>query len=182
MIIAAYIIFIFDNILREALRHERRGIRKATKDDNNSSLFVALFPVAVVLSPLLLATNEARLPIGIAFLGLLVMLVGLFAHISAQLTLGKFYTGTLYTTTDQRLIRSGLFSKVRHPGYFGVLLLSLGFGLATQSIIITGLLCAAYYFVYTHRMRSEEAMLKRVFGKKYKAYCKHTKRLIPYIY
>ena len=57
-------------------------------------------------------------------------------RIWASLVLGSFYTRTLRTTAEQRLIVEGPYRLIRNPGYLGDIFLLLGAGMATANWIV----------------------------------------------
>jgi protein-S-isoprenylcysteine O-methyltransferase Ste14 len=69
---------------------------------------------------------------------------------------------------------------IRHPSYLGLLISSLGWGLAFRSWI--GVLLAALLVPpLLARIKAEERLLSQ-FGAEYEAYRARTSRLIPGIY
>lgn len=79
----------------------------------------------------------------------------------------------IFKKTDQEngIITKGVFNKVRHPMYFGSVLLFFSFVILSYSILsfcIWIVICFFYYFV----SRYEEKLLINKFGDKYKEYQK----------
>ena len=75
----------------------------------------------------------------------------------------------------------GIYSVIRHPSYLGLLVNSLGWGLAFRSG--AGVLLAAITIVpILARIRAEEALLRSQFGAEYDAYRGRTSRLLPGIF
>ena len=178
----AYSIYIFDNLLREFMRTERRGVRKAGNFDRKSSIFVAAYPIVILLLPIALFSLNADIPQAAQWIGIAIMTVGLGVHISAQKTLGRFYTGTLHLKDEHILVKNGLYKYVRNPGYLGVLILSTGFGLASGKSFILGILLILYFAIYAYRINAEEKMMHIHFGKRYEDYKRNTKKLLPFIF
>jgi protein-S-isoprenylcysteine O-methyltransferase Ste14 len=69
----------------------------------------------------------------------------------------------------------------RNPGYLGLLVNSLGWGLAFRSGVGV-LLRALMVPPLIARIRAEETLLGTQFGDEYSAYCARTSRLIPGVY
>ena len=84
-------------------------------------------------------------------------------------------------TTHDRLVTDGIYGVIRHPSYLGLLLTSLGWGLAFRSGVGL-LLTLATTIVVLGRISAEERLLGSHFGAEYEAYRRHTARLIPGIY
>ena len=140
IIFLAYALFIFDNFAREFFRTKKKAKRLATGAmDKNSSLIVVAFFIAVLFCPLLKLLNMGNFSIAlILWIGIAIEIGGIAVHIVAVNTLGKYYMGVLQTVDKQQIVKNGLYKYIRHPGYLGVLLLSVGFGLAMGNWIVPG--------------------------------------------
>jgi protein-S-isoprenylcysteine O-methyltransferase Ste14 len=79
-----------------------------------------------------------------------------------------------------QLIESGAYRLIRHPIYSGLILVAIGWGLATSSIlaiVAAGLL----FLLFDAKSRLEEVWLSAAHPE-YEAYAHRTKRLIPWLY
>ncbi len=76
------------------------------------------------------------------------------------------------------VIESGPFKYSRHPVYFGVILMYLGFVFTTGSVISLGLLILIIIFYY-YISRYEEQLLIDKFGQAYRVYMESVPMLIP---
>lgn len=102
-----------------------------------------------------------------------------------------FITGSYFIFTSHQMIfrktekeievvTSGVFNKVRHPMYFGSVLLFLSFVILSYSILaflVWLVICVFYYFISRH----EEKLLSNKFGDEYKDYQKKVPMFIPSI-
>jgi protein-S-isoprenylcysteine O-methyltransferase Ste14 len=72
-----------------------------------------------------------------------------------------------------KLVTKGIYSKIRHPMYFGLILLHIGFPFIAKSFIacLSTILWAGIIAVWTH---FEEKNLERRFGQRYIDYKKRT--------
>ena len=113
--------------------------------------------------------------------GLALFAVGLTIAIIAAFTLGRFYSASLVTRVDHRLIRHGLYRFVRHPLYFGVLIAIFGIPVFAPSFY-GFLVMSALIPIFLIRIRMEERLLTEEFGDEYRKYRKSTCKLIPFIY
>ena len=77
-----------------------------------------------------------------------------------------------------QVIDSGVFSIIRHPIYFGSLLMYLSFVILTLSVIGFIIWCAIFVFYY-YLCKYEEQLLIQKLGNKYKQYMKHVPMLLP---
>jgi protein-S-isoprenylcysteine O-methyltransferase Ste14 len=119
-------------------------------------------------------------PAGIVFVGgLMAGAGGLWLRATAMRTLGGDYTLTPRSDPQQRLVSTGAYSWIRHPGYAGILLSILGL----QMILGSWLAVVCFAFVVAAvpiRIRVEEEMLLERFGAEYAAYRIRTRhRLVP---
>jgi protein-S-isoprenylcysteine O-methyltransferase Ste14 len=118
------------------------------------------------------------------YTGVLLMALGLLLRYSAAKILGAYYSRTLKVQKDQDIITDLFpYNIIRHPGYLGVTMIDSGSYLAVgarSSWMMLGM--SIFACVFHYRMNTEEKMLHQQFGDKYKAYCHHTWRMIPFIY
>jgi protein-S-isoprenylcysteine O-methyltransferase Ste14 len=118
---------------------------------------------------------------GLRWLGLVLYGIGLALMSWARAALGRMYSGQITIQQSHQLITTGLYHYIRHPLYLGILCSALGLsflfrswiGLATMIPIMIGLLI---------RIKDEEALMHKEFGKEWEAYCKRSWHLLPYIY
>ena len=112
--------------------------------------------------------------------GLALIVLGLVVAVFAAWNLGRSLTPLPYPKKDAELVTTGLFGYVRHPIYFGVILLAFGWGIYTQGTLT---LCYAFVLAVFLDMKSrrEEIWLCQKFPD-YQRYQKTTRKLIPYIY
>ncbi len=91
------------------------------------------------------------------------------------------FSGLVAIQPGHSLVTTGIYSAIRHPSYLGLLISSLGWGLAFRSGI--GVLLTLLLIVpIVGRMRAEEKLLRTQFGVDYDAYRTRTSRLIPGVY
>jgi len=114
--------------------------------------------------------------------GLVVYLLASIIILWSRQHLGKQGTGVLVVVEDHHLITSGLYSSVRHPMYFGILLGVFGFCLVVQSVIVAPLTLILYAMIFNQRANYEEVMLIDAFGEEYAVYKESTKKFLPYLY
>ena len=92
--------------------------------------------------------------------------------------LGRRFSGLVAIQPGHTLVTTGIYSIIRHPSYLGLLVSSLGWGLAFRSGV--GILLAVLTLVpVIGRIRAEEALLHSEFGAECDAYRGRTSRLIP---
>lgn len=118
------------------------------------------------------------MPPAAAVIGLILQACGLTLRVWSMRTLGNFYTRTLRTIHDQRVVDTGPYRMIRHPGYAGALLVWIGLALTSRSAAATILVTALMGHAYQRRITAEENLLHRALPD-YDDYAVRTKKLIP---
>jgi protein-S-isoprenylcysteine O-methyltransferase Ste14 len=114
--------------------------------------------------------------------GASLVVAGLLVRHTAMRTLAAWFAYQVRIQPGQPLVTTGLYRRVRHPGYLGQLLVFVGFGVALANwIAIVGMLLPVV-IVFGWRIRVEEAEMGRHFGQAYETYRRGTWRLIPGVY
>lgn len=93
-------------------------------------------------------------------------------------TLGQHYSYALETKTEQKLIVSGPYARIRHPLYSAHTLFNLGMIFLTAYIPLIVFAVLGVPFTYA-RMKSEEKMMIEKFGSEYEEYMVRTGRIFP---
>jgi protein-S-isoprenylcysteine O-methyltransferase Ste14 len=115
------------------------------------------------------------------WIGVVLIAIGGTLRVAPVFVLGNRFSGLVAIQPGHTLVTDGLYSRIRHPSYLGLLLTALGWGLAFRSGV--GVLLAALLVPpISARIASEEALLRSTFGARYDAYRAKTSRLIPGIY
>ncbi len=117
----------------------------------------------------------------ITIIATILVVIGVICAILARIYLGRNWSGYVTYKKDHELITSGPYRYVRHPIYSGMTLMITGTWLSFPSFWVSSFFIA-YIVIFVWRMGREEAIMIRLFGKKYKDYMKHTKRIIPWIW
>ncbi len=80
---------------------------------------------------------------------------------------------------SDRLITEGPYSVVRNPLYLFSLIGAAGIGLATESLVLTALIGAAFLLYYPFVVIQEEEQLARNHGEDFRTYASVTPRFFP---
>jgi protein-S-isoprenylcysteine O-methyltransferase Ste14 len=117
----------------------------------------------------------------VRWLGVALFVVGGALRLWPVFVLGRRFSGLVAIQPGHTLVTSGMYGVIRHPSYLGLLINSLGWGLAFRSAI--GVLLAALFVPpLLARIQAEERLLQSQFGAEYEAYRARTWRLIPGLY
>ncbi|MDQ3774529.1 MAG: isoprenylcysteine carboxylmethyltransferase family protein [Pseudomonadota bacterium] len=117
----------------------------------------------------------------IRWLGVVLFVAGWCAADLASLCARPSVQRVVAIQPGHTLVTSGVYGAIRHPSYLGLLVNSLGWGLAFRSgvgVLLTALIIPPLLA----RIRAEERLLGTQFGVEYDAYCARTSRLIPRLY
>lgn len=164
-------------------RGNQPGILK-THDKGSLNLFRLLVPAAIIISLVFYFTGLGRLhwPVFCVYAGYLLIIAGLAIRWIAVISLGKAFTVKVSILKNQRLKTDGIYKKVRHPSYSGLMLYYLGLGLAMQNWFCLLILVLGPGMAVWKRIQVEEALLSAHFGEAYLSYVARSRKLIPWIY
>lgn len=113
---------------------------------------------------------------------LVIVVLGLAFRTWSVRELGRFFTWHIMVLPDHRVVRSGPYRIVRHPGYCGAIFMytfTLLFIHAWISAFVAPFVLLAAFW---RRIRHEESWLKQYLGKEYEVYCQEVKMLIPFVW
>lgn len=116
----------------------------------------------------------------IRWVGVVIGAVGGMLRIWPVFVLGRRFSGLVAIQPGHTLVTTGIYGTIRHPSYLGLLLTALGWALAFRSGVGI-LLWACFIPPLLARIRSEERLLETQFGAEYRAYVRHTWRLLAMI-
>lgn len=165
----------------------QRGVPSAYDQKQGAivmALSVLIVPVLIVVPPWEYAHFAGPIPRDgpLAWAGLTLFVGGIALQAAAMWALRGMYTVRLGMQPSHRLVTSGSYRLVRHPGYLSYIASMTGIGLALSSLFGLGLAILVAPFILW-RIQQEEEMLVTEFGEEYQTYQRQTKwRLIPRVY
>ena len=109
-----------------------------------------------------------------------IFILGTVIALMAAINLGKNLTPLPRPKDNAELIQDGLYRFVRHPIYFGVIVLSVGWGLIQQSTLVWLYILIITIF-FDIKSRKEEQWLVERFSA-YVDYQGRVRKLIPWVY
>jgi protein-S-isoprenylcysteine O-methyltransferase Ste14 len=112
--------------------------------------------------------------------GYSIFILGTVIALIAAINLGKNLTPLPRPKDNAELIQSGLYRLVRHPIYFGVIVLSIGWGVLQQSALVW-LYVVIIAIFFDIKSRKEERWLVQRFAA-YADYQGRVRKLIPWTY
>jgi protein-S-isoprenylcysteine O-methyltransferase Ste14 len=167
--------------------HGHRSRKVAVAQSRKSGLEKALLtcawlgfflPLVWVVSPALAFADYPLHPAALAA-GVVLYAVGLWIFARSHADLGRHWSITLELREEHRLVTRGVYRRVRHPMYLGLLLYSAG-----QALALPNWLAGPSYLVVMAglvglRLVPEERMMRDAFAAEWDAYAARSKRLIP---
>jgi protein-S-isoprenylcysteine O-methyltransferase Ste14 len=174
--LAALVASLFSQVNLSSGEREDRANRWVIAAFGVLGLALAFVPALADRLGLLVFGGES-----LRWLGVILYAAGGVLRLVPIFALGERFSGLAAIQPGHRLKTDGLYAIIRNPSYLGLLVLSLGWGLAFRSLF--GVAIAALFLIPLHaRMRAEERLLAEKFGGDYEAYRKRTWRLVPWLY
>ncbi len=161
------------------------GAQLSEKEERSQRLLWLTLVVSLVLA---LAFKTLGLtPIPLSYLprqliAALIFAAGLSLRYVAVKQLGRFFTTDVMIQHEHKLITDGLYRRVRHPAYTGLIIAFIGIGLAMGDFIALALLTVPVTVAFNYRINIEENLMMKKFGKQYQDYRQQTKKLMPWIF
>ena len=115
----------------------------------------------------------------LSVIGLVLIAAGMAVILYSFFALGKSLTASPVPKQDGNLVTSGLYARVRHPIYFGLLLASIGVVLDAGPWPQFAIVLLLYVLLNIKASYEEELLAKRY--PEYKAYAQKTPRFFPRI-
>lgn len=147
------------------------------KSKDYTFYLIYIFYIALLVNAIISILEEKYIFL-LALPGFILILLSICINFVSRRDLARYWT--LFSTTgkEQKLVKTGIYAKVRHPIYLSGLILSLGFTL------IAGNLYGLLFFIlslvaFVTRIKKEERELITKFGEEYKEYAKETSLLKP---
>ena len=115
--------------------------------------------------------------------GLVLVVAGEVVRKTGILTAGKAFTHAISTQRREghRLVDTGIYGVVRHPGYLGWLVWSVGTQVLLANPVCTPVFALWSWRFFRDRIAYEERVLVSFFGKPYRDYCAKVPTFIPFI-
>eukprot|EP00261_Vitis_vinifera_P016441 XP_010645392.1 PREDICTED: protein-S-isoprenylcysteine O-methyltransferase B isoform X2 [Vitis vinifera] len=115
--------------------------------------------------------------------GLAMVVIGEIIRKTAILTAGRSFTHLIkvYHEEDHKLVTHGIYRYIRHPGYSGFLIWSVG----TQIMLCNPISTIAFAIIVWHffykRIPYEEFFLRQFFGSEYEEYAQLVPSGVPFV-
>lgn len=166
------------------IRQRRKGIMIALNDKGSLWLLYISITIGYILSFSIGATSIGRIYHWDTLFGIGVVLViaGMIIRIQSILTLKNSFTYSVAKVEDHKLIETGMYRYIRHPGYLGQLLIFIGISISLSNWLSVIFMVIPIAIGYNYRVAVEERFMAEQFGQKYLNYKNKTKKIVPMIY
>ena len=164
-------------------KSENLFILKKTKETLSVMLFYVLFTIPALLYTFTTTIDglNFNFPLIIRFLGMVAIAISFWLFIWTHKTLGRNFSAILTIKKNHKLIQDGPYKRVRHPMYTAIYFMIYGFFLLSSNLLVGILPLISFSYLYFSRVKQEEEMMMKKFGKEYEKYIERTGRLIPKI-
>ena len=112
------------------------------------------------------------------WLGLAMCAIGTVVRLLALRALGPWFSAYVTLQPGHRLVREGIYRRLRHPLYLSLAIGTSGMALVLKSVLALPILLLAIVFIQD-RIRKEERLLAKRFGVAFEEYCRASWRLVP---
>ncbi|KAK9275185.1 hypothetical protein L1049_022446 [Liquidambar formosana] len=119
----------------------------------------------------------------ISNLGLTMVLIGEIIRKMAIITAGQSFTHLIKVNHEEhhKLITHGVYRFVRHPGYLGFFIWSVGTQIMLCNPISTIAFVVVVWHFFAKRIPYEEYFLRRFFGSQYEEYAHQVPSGVPFV-
>jgi protein-S-isoprenylcysteine O-methyltransferase len=114
--------------------------------------------------------------------GIATFAAGLALRARAVAELGRFFKFTVVVQAGHQVVDTGPYRLIRHPSYTGLLMAALGMGLALGTWLSIPACVIPPLIAFGVRLTHEERVLADALGEPYRAYMRHTWRLVPRVW
>jgi protein-S-isoprenylcysteine O-methyltransferase Ste14 len=166
------------------LRQRRKSKITSAGDKGSLRLLYYLITIGYILSFSIGATKTGRIYHWNTFIaiGFVLIAIGLIIRIQSMRTLKKYFTYSVEIIEKHELIEKGLYKIIRHPGYFGQLIIFTGISITISNWLSILAMMIPVTFGYIYRIKTEEKFMLDQLGENYLNYQKRTNCIIPMIY
>src|ERR1700722_15030323 len=187
---AAAILFFASAILVNGIEVALRPRSGPSNDSSSERDWTLLSIYALTLTAMAGAAVTAELrvaplggnPWGWVALGVGLLWAGFAFRMWAVFPLGLFFQLTVVVQGDHRVVESGPYRWVRHPGYLGAIVGLVGVGVAESDWVSIAIMLAGGLAAFIIRIHVEERVLLAELGEDYAAFSKRRARLVPGLY
>lgn len=170
--------FAFSELLLMIIKHSTPASSKTRRDRGSMILLWAAitfgFTAGFILSE---PVDQFWSGFGVSLL-----IAGLIIRWIAILSLGRSFTVDVAITDTATLKTDGIYERIRHPSYLGLLLIVTGFAAAMSSLYSFLVFVPPVFLAIAYRIAVEEKLLQDEFRDTWLEYKSRTRKVIPGIW
>ena len=166
------------------IRQRSKSNVTTSRDKGSLWLLYSLITVGYALSFSIGATKIGRIYHWNTFfaIGMALFVIGLMIRIHSILTLKQYFTYSVAKVENHKIIETGLYKFIRHPGYLGQLIIFIGISTSISNWLSILVMMIPVTLGYLYRIKVEEKFMIEQLGEDYLKYQERTKRIIPMLY
>jgi protein-S-isoprenylcysteine O-methyltransferase Ste14 len=168
--------------LRQSITYRPEGVKANRRSEVLFRLIVGVGALTAGMLSAVAQRATIRPGAVAAWIGLILFWGGISLRLWSFHTLGRYFTFTVQTSSDQPVIADGPYRVIRHPSYAGLLLVFTALGLFIGNWLSLVCLIVAVGGGLVFRIRVEERALMQNLGDDYRDYAATHKRLVPFIW
>ena len=168
--------------LRQSITHRPEGVKASWGSEVIFRLIVGVGAVVAGVLSRVAQSATIRPAVLADWIGLVLLWGGISLRLWSFHALGRYFTYTVQTSSDQPVIVDGPYRVIRHPSYAGLLLIFMAVGLFIGNWLSLVCLTAAITVGLVFRIRVEERALMEDLGESYRDYAATHERLVPFIW
>jgi len=115
-------------------------------------------------------------------IGMTLAVAGFVIRIHSIVMLKQYFTYSVTKVENHKIIETGLYKFIRHPGYLGQLIIFAGISISISNWLSILTMMIPVTLGYLYRIKVEEAFMLEELGESYLNYQTRTKRIIPMFY
>jgi protein-S-isoprenylcysteine O-methyltransferase Ste14 len=115
-------------------------------------------------------------------IGMALVVIGFIIRIYSILTLNQYFTYSVAKVENHKIISTGLYKFIRHPGYLGQFIIFMGISISMSNWLFILSMMIPVSLGYLYRIKVEEKFMTDQLGNDYKNYQEQTKKVIPMVY
>jgi protein-S-isoprenylcysteine O-methyltransferase Ste14 len=166
------------------LRQKKKNQGTNAGDKNSLWVLYGAITIGYFLSFTIGATKIGRIhPWNTFFtIGMCLFASGLVIRLLAIAVLKRFFTYSVATVREHKIVDTGMYKTIRHPGYLGQLIIFLGISISISNWLSILAMMIPVAIGYGYRIAVEEKFMVKQFGEEYVDYQKRTKKIIPFVF
>jgi protein-S-isoprenylcysteine O-methyltransferase Ste14 len=179
-----FIVWPISEIVLSVVKRANRRTAEV-RDRGSMTLLWIVIALSVTAGMFLQFQDIGRIAVApghLRLVALLLLVMGLAIRWTAILTLGRLFNTNVAVQKGHTIVRRGLYSRVRHPSYSGLMLAFVALGIAFGNWLSLIAVVVPIGAALGYRISVEERALVETFGQEYEDYMSGTRRLIPWLY